>query len=348
MAYRRAVLEMLKWTDPLIVLRTYSFVDKVWLQACSTDELWLSFCEYLGLDLGTDLSAVETYREERKRQLFLPILNTDSLQLLNCRTRSCTTVLRFQRAVEIPEDMAVVLLPCGKLLFCGGFSEQLETSGSAAIGFVDIAGVREAGIVDEKGNYAQLQNMLHGRAYHSLIYYDARVYTFGGAKTTAEKLQLSSSLCTEAWQALPDMLFVHIACTPCLHAGLCYLFGGNTDSCETFSPAAETFTPLSLILPEALYGCAAVRIRNMFVILSTSYVTYWKPGEVAKVESNETSIGGVWSAMRQCIYENILFSCYRGAVRMFNLTTRTLQLTALEIETCRDSRSVKFADLMQD
>ncbi len=332
MAYRRAVLEMLKWTDPLIVLKNYSFVDKVWRQACSTDELWLSFCEYIGVDLGADLSAVETYREECKRQLLLPQLNTDSLQLLNCRTKSCATVIRFQRAVEIPEDMAAVLLPCGRLLFCGGFSEQLDTSGSAEIGFVDIAGVREAGIVDEKGNYAQLQNMLHGRAYHSVIYYNARVYTFGGAKATAEKLQLNSCLCKEAWQALPDMLFVHIACTPCLHAGLCYLFGGNTDSCETFSPAAETFTPLSLVLPEALYGCAAVHIHGGFVILSTSYVTYWKPGEAARVEINETEIGGVWSAMRQCVYDNTVFSFYRGVVRMFDLSTRTLQLTTDEEE----------------
>ena len=51
------------------------------------------------------------------------------------------------------------------------------------------------------------------------------------------------------------MHFIHIACSPCLHSGLCYLLGGNTDSCEVFQPIPETFTPLSLVLPETLYGC---------------------------------------------------------------------------------------------
>jgi len=315
---------VLKWTDPLSVLKTYTLVAKQWQKACQTDEIWLSFCDFSHIDFGAGLSPVATFREGRRGQIFLPVLQTDCLLLLNCRTKESGVAIRFQRALEVSVDMAAVVLPCGKLVLCGGFSEELGTAESVERRFRDMNGAKDAGIVDLNGIYSHIGTMLQGRAYHSLIYYNETVFALGGAKNTAEKLPISPNLLAEVWKPLPNMHFIHIACSPCLHSGLCYLLGGNTDSCEVFQPIPETFTPLSLVLPEALYGCAAVYAQGQFVILSTSYVTYWKPGQAAMVEINQGEVWSVWSTLRQCIYGNCLFSASCGEVKWFDLSTRTM------------------------
>ena len=311
MAYRRALLEILKWTEPRSVLSEYSHVSIVWKQACTTEELWISFCEDCEdceASLSPGISPTDAYRSHSQLQHSLPVLKADSLSRFSDKTHELKTVLQFQHPLQEIYCLAAVLLPEGQLLCCGGNSNS-------------------AVLIEASGTQVELLNMRFQRSFHCAIHYVGTVYVFGGAENTAEKLPVHSiaALPNQSWESLPNMHYSRSACSPCVSKGLVYLFGGNTDKCEVFSPLTETFADLPLILPEVLYGCVAFPTKDDgFLILSGGYVTRWKPNanENPEMWGNPTKIPGVWTCMEQLLVGDKVYSAERGVIRVFSLETQ--------------------------
>ena len=301
----RTVLEILKWLPAYDILRHACTTSHLWFKASNLDELWIT------LSTDSELSPLHLPSQPFKSAYafhsiarHLPILRPGSLQFLDPTTHSIKPGISFQSDLKNVYSCAAVLLPGPRLLVCGGTAPLVL-------------------LVLSAGEMVGMMPMLVHRAFHSLAAYKHTVYAIGGTEDrSAEKLDIEpdGGLYERKWRQTTDSISEHSACQPCVHKHLIYLCGGNTDACETFDPATETYTLLPLVLPESLYGCVTFCSGSDLLAITPKYVTKWQPGKKARIRRNAEEDVSVWTSMKQVLVEGVCYSCENGRVRVFDVS----------------------------
>lgn len=108
------------------------------------------------------------------------------------------------------------------------------------------------------------------------------VFAFGGFDTDSMKVCEKCSVFLTSWAPLPPMHYARAGFTPCPFQGLLYLV--STDSShgavESFSSHTETFTVLSVSLPEdLLLECLSVAFEvdgELILLTERQQMARWK------------------------------------------------------------------------
>ena len=140
----------------------------------------------------------------------------------------------------------------------------------------------------------QLPSMQTARGFSGVLAVAHFAYVFGGnwpSLASCEKLDLASPV----WTSLPDMHHARYAFSPCLYEQLVYLADARQTHriIETFSLTAETFSEVSVRLPETLtgYSTAFIADGELTIVTSDYKIAWWKIKSEAVFRSNYTNRG---------------------------------------------------------
>ena len=196
----------------------------------------------------------------------LLLVNSGELTVFDCRSHAYSR-LPINPAIRADSKSSFVILPVGNLIVCGGTVQKSAIADCYEVNPSTQTAVR-------------FPDMKAARSLHGLIYYFSAVYSFGGMAGKALKSCEKLTLTPPIWTTLPDMISARSAFNPCEYRSRIYILGGNQTDGEIFDPLDETFSPLSLPLPEFTATCL-FRVEEEFVLLTTHKMVRWgREGEL--------------------------------------------------------------------
>lgn len=138
------------------------------------------------------------------------------------------------------------------------------------------------------------------------------VYVFGGRSSPVEVIQSCEKygLRDRMWWALGNMHEARFSFTPCIFKTLIYLpFSPHSLSIETFSPATETFTDLSLFFPPGLKENSSVSFvvnGELCILTSGKQMARWRieTDTIVRLFSTDREC---WSSQPPLIVGSLIF-----------------------------------------
>ena len=190
----------------------------------------------------------------------LPIVRPGSVVTFDCRSHAYTTQV-FTPSIRVDSKSSYITLPIGDLLVCGGTWQKAAIPDCYELNLSTQSSTR-------------LPDMTQPRCFHGLIFYYNSVYTFGGLSgkplKSCEKLTLSPPV----WTEICDLLAPRSAFNPCEFHDFIYIMGGNQPDCEVFDPLMESFSLLSLSLPDISNSCLFHSDDSFFLLTNHKFVTW--------------------------------------------------------------------------
>ena len=171
-----------------------------------------------------------------------------------------------------------VFLPDGNLISCGGHNPPHER--------------QVAHINTTSGEISFLPDMFAGRANAGIVYYENFLYAFGGFSPRREEHKSGEKYDIQGkeWKMIEaSMATQRHQFTPCIYERVIYLPGGwTTNTVETFEIATESFSVLSLTLPNAFPAVSLV-YNGELVIFQGRRLIRWALGS----NTNEGQVSAV-------------------------------------------------------
>ena len=259
----RMWLEVLKFLEPRELLLA-ELVCKDWREFSSSDEVWSEH-------LVEDPPALMRYKEVYHKQLqptFLAHIGGVVLTIIDVRTLKERSV-RMQAPFTPTQFGAWVSIP-NRVLYCGGVS--MGGRYVAASYLIQIASLQ----------VQKLPDMYTARAGGGLVYYQGKVFVFGGDNDSRQgrsygDLQACEkySLQAKNWAHLPNMSSPRRSFTPFRHKEKIYIAGGGgaDNHLEIFDIKAEQFTVSPYEIPFSNRLATCLIQGNQLALLSSSALT---------------------------------------------------------------------------
>ena len=254
MTTRRAILEVLKFTNAIDVLAHTSLVSQMYAALSDTDELW----HQLLADTFPAPNSVLTPPKcvyQSLSQVFLPVLHPQSLHKFSVLTNSWTSV-RLSTEIAVNRSMSIVIVPDQRLFLTGASTLDFDTF-----------------LIDHRsGDVSPLQTLLHHRGSMGVIVCDSLVYAFCGFDITYKRYSEVYSIAEKRWKALPDALYSRSGFNPCSRQGKVYLLGGcGTVQSEYFHIASEAYYTLPLQTPNKFCTVGFCTDTELFAVTKSGY-----------------------------------------------------------------------------
>ena len=262
----RAIVEVLKWSEPRHLLQAAAWVSVRWSRATEDETVWQFFLGRLGLS-STASAKIELKGRVHLAGRSLVAMSAECLGVFDCESLTVTTSVRIDTR-PIDQYAAVVCLMDCSVFACGGAGAETASFRLPLPG-LHITDVRE---------------MLHSRCFHAAVLANFCIYAFGGVFSKSAKTAEKYSLWTREWKPLPNMQSGRSCFTAAKHRTSVYLCGGNVIECESFNIVSESYMPLHYRLTEASW-CVAGYDEELVVLVRGGFCyperRAWKPGPLA-------------------------------------------------------------------
>lgn len=315
MEWVRSIIEVLKFTSAEDVLLSGCLVCSLWTSAAANSELCSLYIEQHPTWL--------TYRlpNESLSSLYQRLANHSLLYSLSHRQIQSFDCLSSQFLPPIPLDISI---PCDTR------SAIAVSTDSACIYWCG------GGINPHPRTYkyensliTRLGNMQDPRNIHSLVYFDKKLYVFGG--NSGNRLLSSAEIMKEGWKSLGNMRFKRAGFNACVLKDFIYLIGGYTDRCEAFSMVFLTYSTLNFSLPQNnSQSCVAITASNVLIIATKGYLTTLNlnNGEEERREMKETQQMHLWSCSAPVVKAGKLYRVNEEGVKVLDLCTLDVERAA--------------------
>lgn len=306
----RAVIEVLKWSNPKDTLKTASIVDKRWQEVSDSEELWRHF---LPPDSDPQGTTSKLYFLQNFTSSVFVVL---SAKLLRCYVKQGTwSEQPLSRRIAINTSMSVTRISEDSLLVIGGKSANSNTLK------VDI----------HTGEVQVLPELSPHRSWIGVISIEKITYAFCGETSDGTKLQSCNtfSLAALAWTKIHKAGQKRSRFTPCATEKCIYLLGSSSEDplpCEVYYRLSGEFHPVQFSLP---YDSSVSIVHNgSFLVISPDKV-FTKPVGSAKLGQTttlkKTLFADVSSGYDPLVCGNYLYFLQREFSRVvkFALDTNT-------------------------
>lgn len=244
MADRRAVLEVLKYSDVSDILLHLSRISRLFTSQSNQPELWF---ELLGpkYNPSSPLSPKEQFRVISRR--FIPALTETHLFKFSPFSLTWKSLPLYRR---IRTDVSLVVTTAGDV-FATGAHPQPDTYSISPL----------------TGEVWKLSSLVHHRIRMGVILCEGNIYAFGGI---IDKHQVSTSETYEfrekKWRMLPNSQGKRCSFSPTHYKGNIYLTGGLSQLCEYFQISTETYNLLPSNL-DIYRSCIALFNGSELIVL---------------------------------------------------------------------------------
>lgn len=260
----RCLLEMLKWVDYSDLCLHTVQVNRQWLQASMSNEVWDVLCEaYNFTSVHYEVnSKVSFFQQYRQSAVFM--IKKGCLRRYDVLTEQWGPVVPVTMEVPFDDLSCLVLYP--PYVIATGTCNPV-TGQSALIDYTT-------------GAVTRLPSMLHPRYRHGALLYKATVYVFAGStenatnSNTAEKLDLHRR---GNWTKLPNLMSELCFSSPCRKGIFAYIFGGwGTNTCHQFNLETEVFTLLPFTTPMEGFLTTAFVCEDDIYFCQSGHMGRWQ------------------------------------------------------------------------
>ena len=241
------------------------------------------------------------------KSAYLPYLSLTYSTRFNCSSKAWDRHTQLRPTLMISADTQYIQLDEERLFLCGG-----------------LGGSRKAYLVQADGTWKEAMDMSTGRSSPGVVLYERgerAVYVFGGYSKvkSGEKLVLKDA----GWKPLADMESSRSYFTPVCVAADIYLVGGYSRTAERYSPASNSFSRLTVDVPEAT--CSVVVASGTLLTLFTAnfYVRYRVQENGDLAESSQKRLPGTYEPYlgSGIALDNLCFLSKEGVTVWVDLTT---------------------------
>ena len=295
----RAVLEVLKLSDPSDLLLHLSSVCLQWRKLSTNSEVWQAYCEYDDIDLNNwrEVSAQEAYRLSR-----YPYKTT----LVHVQN----STVKLVSIPDLPDKAAISEYT---LTTNSGLSDEngyclISVKRLFRFGVKELTNVQNIDLA--KGTITPLPPMSVPRHYPGVLRYSPRlIYLFGGRTQVCEKFHIQS----KQWERVNgEMIEPLEALMPALYNFRVFLAGHTT--VEVFDIHEETFRKLPFDLPIDWWYTICLIVKDELVVVQNSVVSRWA------IDSAESAFREItWEGFGSGYYSNCPPVWYNGELySLFN------------------------------
>lgn len=241
------------------------------------------------------------------KSAYLPYLSLTYSTRFNCSSKAWDRHTQLRPTLMISADTQYIQLDEERLFLCGG-----------------LGGSRKAYLVQADGTWKETMDMSTGRSSPGVVLYERgerAVYVFGGYSKvkSGEKLVLKDA----GWKPLADMESSRSYFTPVCVAADIYLVGGYSRTAERYSPASNSFSRLTVDVPEATCSVAVASGTLLTLFTANFYVRYRVQENGDLAESSQKRLPGTYEPYlgSAIALDNLGFLSKEGVTVWVDLTT---------------------------
>lgn len=238
----------------------------------------------------------ESSSEEYDIDSLSPILYIIKPNIIGCHhvhAQSTSKFVTLQSTIKVNQTTAYCILTSGSLWVCGGNYPYTSL-------------VYEIDPLD--GEVYSKEPMQLPRGGHAVLQYKNCVYVFGGFDgeliSHCERYVFS----VKSWESRAYMITPRYYFNPCSLRQYVYIFGGKgTNLAEMYNIGTDTFTALSLCLPESGQTSAVFLNESKIAIIQKGVMTHWDEGQEDSEEYEIGSIDSCWGNACPIYWEGCVY-----------------------------------------